>query len=87
VEERGKYRLYDCFVDGTFSKARGGGDGVGKTKAGKRVKIVVLVDARGLPVAVTTGSAAPHESRLVQGMFDSRSTHPGADHRRQGVQQ
>jgi transposase len=68
VEERGGYRLYECFIDATFSKARG--DGVGLTKAGKGVKIMVLVDARGLPVAVTTGSASPHESKLVQGLFD-----------------
>lgn len=70
VEERGEYRLYECFVDGTFSKARGGGDGIGCTKAGKGVKIMVLVDARGLPVAVDTMSATPHESQLVQGLFD-----------------
>lgn len=70
VEERDGYRLYECFVDATFSKARGGGDGVGVTKAGKGVTIMVLVDARGLPVAVTTGSASPHESKLVQGLFD-----------------
>lgn len=70
VEDRGEYRLYECFIDATFSKARGGGDGVGPTKAGKGVKIMVLVDARGLPVAVTTGSASPHESTLVQGLFD-----------------
>ena len=70
VEERGGFRLYECFVDATFSKAKGGGDGVGVTKAGKGVKIMVLVDARGLPVAVTTGSASPHESGLVQGLFD-----------------
>lgn len=68
VEERGGYRLYECFVDATFSKARG--DGVGLTKAGKGVKIMVLVDARGLPVVVPTGSAGPHESTLVQGLFD-----------------
>ncbi len=35
-------------------KAKGGGDGIGKTKAGKGVKIMVLVDARGLPVAIDT---------------------------------
>jgi len=70
VEERGGYRLYECFIDATFSKARGGGDGVGATKAGKGVKIMVLVDARGLPVAVDTSSATPHESKLVQGLFD-----------------
>ncbi len=70
IEERDGYRLYECFIDGTFSKAKGGGDGIGLTKAGKGVKIMVLVDARGLPVAVTTGSASPHESTLVQGLFD-----------------
>lgn len=70
VEERDGYKLYECYIDGTFSKARGGGDGIGKTKAGKGVKIMVLVDARGLPVAVHTTSANPHESKLVQQLFD-----------------
>jgi transposase len=70
VEERGGYRLYECFIDATFSKAKGGGDGIGVTKAGKGVKIMVLVDARGLPVAVHTASATPHESKLVQGLFE-----------------
>lgn len=70
VEERGGFRLNECFIDATFSNARGGGDGVGVTKAREGVKITVLVDARGLPVAVTTGSASPHESKLVQGLFD-----------------
>lgn len=69
VEERGGYRVYECFIDAAFSGARGGGDGVGRTKAGKGVKIMVLVDARGLPVAATTGPASPHESTLVQGLF------------------
>ncbi len=70
VEERGEYKLYECFVDGTFSKAKGGGDGIGCTRVGKGVKIMVLVDARGLPVAVDTMSANPHECTLVQGLFD-----------------
>jgi len=70
IEERNGFKLYECFIDGTFAKARGGGDGLGYTKAGKGVKIMVLVDARGLPVAVDTMSAAPHESQLVQGLFD-----------------
>ena len=70
VEARDGYRLYECFIDGTFSKARGGGDGIGCTKAGKGVKIMVLVDARGLPVAVDTTSASPHESQLVQRLFN-----------------
>ena len=43
---------------------------MGVTKAGKGVKIMILVHARGLPAAVTTGSASPHESTLVQGLFE-----------------
>jgi transposase len=70
VEERGGFRLYECFIDATFSKAKGGGDGIGNTKVGKGVKIMVLVDARGLPVAVDTAPANRHESRLVQQLFD-----------------
>lgn len=70
VEARDGFRLYECFIDGTFAKARGGGDGIGGTKAGKGVKIMVLVDARGLPVAVDTASASPHETRLVQRLFE-----------------
>jgi transposase len=70
IEARDGYRLYECFIDGTFSKAKGGGDGIGCTRVGKGVKIMVLVDARGLPVAVDTTSASPHESRLVQRLFD-----------------
>lgn len=69
VHEEGGYRLYECFIDGTFAKARGGGDGIGATKAGKGVKIMIMVDAKGLPVAVSTGSASPHESTLVQELF------------------
>ena len=69
VEERGGYRLYECLVDGTFATARGGGDGIGCTKAGKGVKIMLMGDARSLPVAVNTCSASPHESQLVQELF------------------
>ena len=70
VEERDGFRLYECFIAGTFAKARGGGDGIGCTKAGKGVKIMVMVDANGLPIAVETTSASPHESKLVQQLFD-----------------
>jgi len=70
VEERDGFKLYECFIDGTFAKARGGGDGIGCTKVGKGVKIMVLVDARGLPVAIDTASAGSHESKLVQRLFE-----------------
>lgn len=70
VKERKGFKLYECYIDGTFSKAKGGGDGVGCTKAGKGVKIMIMVDANGLPIAVNTGSASPHESTLVEPLFD-----------------
>ena len=70
VEDRNGFKLYECFIDATFSKARQGGDGIGTTKAGKGVKIMILVDASGLPVSAYTTEASPHESRLVQGVFD-----------------
>lgn len=38
VEEDGRFRLYERFADGTFSKAKGGGDGIGCTKASKGLK-------------------------------------------------
>jgi transposase len=69
VEAHGEYRLYECFIDGTFCKAKSGGDGIGCTKVGKGVKIMVLVDAQGLPVAVDTAPANSHESTLVQQLF------------------
>ena len=70
VEQRRQYRLYECFLDAAFSPARGGGDGIGRTKAGKGVRIMIAVDARGLPIAVQSCSARPHESTLAQGLFD-----------------
>ena len=70
VEQQGGYRLYECFIDASFSKAKGGGDGIGCTKVGKGVKIMVLVDARGLPVAIETAPANRAENRLVQQLFD-----------------
>jgi hypothetical protein len=39
VEDTGGFRLYECFIDGTFSKAKSGGDGISCTRVGKGVKI------------------------------------------------
>jgi hypothetical protein len=70
VETRGAYRVYECFIDGSFAKARGGGDGIGRGHLRKGVRIMVLVDARGLPVAIDTAPADAHQSRCVQALFD-----------------
>jgi len=39
---------------------------VGKTKRGKGTKIMAVADRHGLPIAVCTESATPHEVTLVQ---------------------
>lgn len=70
VERHGGFKLYECFIDATFSKARQGGDGIGVTRIGKGVKIMLLVDAKGLPVAAYSTEAGPSECRLVQRLFD-----------------
>jgi transposase len=74
IEERNGFKLFECHIDGTFSKAKGGGDGIGCTKAGKGVKIMIMVDARGLPIAANSSSASPHESTLVEPLFDFMAT-------------
>lgn len=43
-----------------------GGSEVGKTKRGKGTKLMVIADATGLPLAVHTASASPHEVTLVE---------------------
>ena len=69
VEDTGRFRLYECFIDGTFAKAKSGGDGIGCTRVGKGVKIMILVDAKGLPVAACSTPANPAESHLIQQLF------------------
>lgn len=49
-------------MDGTFSKAKAGGDGIGCRRAGKGVKNMIIVDAKGLPIAVNAVSTSRHES-------------------------
>lgn len=70
VELREGFKVYECYVDGTFAKAKGGGDGIGCTRAGKGVKIMIMVDAKGLPVAAYSTTASRHESHLVQELFE-----------------
>jgi transposase len=62
--ERGFHRWNFC-----SGKKRG--DGVGKTKKGKGTKIMGLTDAFGLPIAIDTASAQPHEIKLVDQTLDT----------------
>ena len=47
-----------------------GGSKVGKTKRGKGTKLMAIADASGLPLAVHTASASPHEVTLVEATLD-----------------
>ena len=49
-----------------------GGAGVGKTKRGKGSKIMAVADGAGLPVAISVGSASPHEVRLTEDVLEAR---------------
>jgi hypothetical protein len=72
LADRGLLDLRECFIDGTFAPAKRGGPAVGKTKKGKGTKIMVVVEADGLPVAITIDSANPHEVKLVEQTLDAR---------------
>ena len=60
----------ECFIDAMFASAKGGGERIGKTRRGKGVKIMGIVDKNGLPLAVTTHAANHHEVTLVQLTLD-----------------
>ena len=47
---------------------------VGKTKRGKGTKLMAVADGAGLPLAVYTESASPHEVRLVEQTLHARFT-------------
>jgi transposase len=64
--------LDECFIDGTFAPAKRGGRAIGKTKRGKGSKMMVVVEADGLPVAITVDSATPHEVKLVKQILAAR---------------
>ena len=70
LREQGEIDESESFIDATFASAKGGGDGIGKTRRGKGVKIMAIVDRHGLPLSVTTHAANHHEVTLVQLSFD-----------------
>jgi transposase len=70
LRDEGAVDERECFIDATFASAKGGGEYIGKTKRGKGVKIMAIVDRHGLPLAVSTHAANHHEVTLVQLSFD-----------------
>jgi transposase len=70
LRDAGRIDERESFIDATFASAKGGGDEIGKTKRGKGVKIMAIVDRHGLPLAVSTHAANHHEVTLVQLSFE-----------------
>ena len=66
-----RHRLERRFYRWNICSGKKRGDGVGKTKRGKGTKIMGLTDAGGLPIAVDTTSASPHEITLVDDTLDA----------------
>jgi len=57
-----------------FHRCKKGGTGVGPTKRGKGTKLMAIADRAGLPVAIHTEPASPHEARLVELTIQNRFT-------------
>lgn len=53
-------------------RCKKGGRGVGKTKRGKGTKLMAVADGAGLPIAISIGSASPHEVKLVETTLKQR---------------
>jgi hypothetical protein len=70
LRDEGEMDESECFIDATFSAAKGGADEIGKTKRGKGTKIMAIVDRHCLPFAVRTHAANHHVVTLVQLSFD-----------------
>jgi transposase len=64
--DTGKLDLNLCFIDATFSPAKGGGAGVGLTRKGKGTKVQLCVDRKGVPFALGVDAADVGEPQLVQ---------------------
>lgn len=80
LREVGAIDESECFIDATFSSAKGGGAEISPTKRGKGVKIMAIVDRHGLPLAVNTHAANHHEVTLVQLSFDFYMIEAKPDH-------
>jgi len=65
LREQGEIDESESYIDATFASAKGGGDEIGKTRRGKGVKILAIVDRQGMPLLVSTHAANHHEVTLV----------------------
>ena len=74
LEQRGQINLDECFVDGSFSAAKKGGPASARPSGGRGAKVMAIADRAGLPVALSTASATPHETTFVRRLITGRLT-------------
>lgn len=66
LAQTGRLNLAECHVDATFVRSRGGGDGIGLTRHGKGSKTQLIVDGKGVPIALSQAPADRGETQMVQ---------------------
>ncbi len=66
LQECGQYDGSEGFIDGMFLPAKGGGLEIGRTKRGKGMRIMAIVEKHGLPYSISVHAANHHEVKLVQ---------------------
>ena len=64
LNKKDKIKWEECFIDGTFVQAKGGGEKAGKTKRGKATKLIT--ERKGIPLSVHIDSASESEMKLVE---------------------
>ena len=70
LRDLGAIAQREALIDATFASARGGGDEISKTRRGKGVNIIAIVDLHGPPPSVSTHGANHQELAVVQLCFD-----------------
>ena len=73
LRQRGGLDLSKCFIDGTFIAAKKGEGKLERPSGAKARSSWQWQDRAGLPVAVHTASASPHEVTLVQATLEARA--------------
>jgi len=70
LDEAGKLRMEETFLDGTFVPAKKGGANVGKTKAGKGSMIMSVVDGNGTPLNTEVESTSTYKGHVAEKTVD-----------------
>jgi len=65
-----------CYIDASFNRARGGGEGLGLTRHGKGVKLQVLCGSDSIPRAFALAPAGLGETSLSSVTLDSQFAGP-----------